>query len=332
MEANLFLLLGIIFLALGFDFVNGFHDTANAIATTVSTKALKLKTAIVLAALMNFMGALVFTKVAKAIAENIVNPFNLENGLGVLLVALLVAISWNLITWLYALPSSSSHALIGALVGAVFSSAGVNGINIEGLFIIVKFLLIFPWISFILGYFVMVFLDALFLKRYFLREDKLNHYFKKFQIIIALWQAFGHGANDAQKSMGIITLALVVGGAYSSMEIPLWVKLSCALAIAFGTSVGGFKIIKTVGSKITKLEPASGLASDFTSAGLIFGATLWSLPVSTSQVLSSAIIGVGCKNGFSRVNWKISFKIILVGLITLPLNIFLGGLIYKLLF
>ena len=316
----------VVFLALIFDYVNGFHDTANAIATSVSTKALKPRVAILLASVMNLIGALSFTGVAKTIGGSIADPFQLENGLLVVLSALIAAIIWNLITWYYGIPSSSSHALIGALAGAVIASAGFGAVHFSGFIMILVALVTAPVIAFIAGYIVMSLIRFVFQKA---NPAKMNRRFRTMQIFTAAWQAFSHGTNDAQKSMGIITFALIAGGFHSTMDIPLWVKLSAAIAMALGTSVGGWKIIKTVGSKIIKLDPPSGVAADFASASVILTATLFKLPVSTTHVISSAIMGVGTAKRFSGVNWSTGKKMVTAWLITLPITIVLAFVCYQ---
>jgi len=300
METTLILVVVVVIMALSFDFINGFHDTANAIATSVSTKALTPRKAIILASTMNLVGALTFTGVAKTIGGKIANPFELENGLVVIMAALLAAIAWNLITWYFGIPSSSSHALIGSLVGAVIAAAGLSSVNFTGLLTILQALIISPLAAFSIGYVIMSLLRFIFKNS---NPQKVNRGFRSMQIITAAFQAFSHGTNDAQKSMGIITFALIAGGMQQTLDVPLWVKVSCALAMALGTSIGGWKIIKTVGSKIIKLQPISGFASDLTSASIIIGATLLGQPVSTTHVISSAIMGVGSAKRLSSVKW-----------------------------
>ncbi len=325
METTLILVVVVVIMALSFDFINGFHDTANAIATSVSTKALTPRKAIILASTMNLVGALTFTGVAKTIGGKIANPFELENGLVVIMAALLAAIAWNLITWYFGIPSSSSHALIGSLVGAVIAAAGLSSVNFTGLLTILQALIISPLAAFSIGYVIMSLLRFIF-KNF--NPQKVNRGFRSMQIITAAFQAFSHGTNDAQKSMGIITFALIAGGMQQTLDVPLWVKVSCALAMALGTSIGGWKIIKTVGSKIIKLQPISGFASDLTSASIIIGATLLGQPVSTTHVISSAIMGVGSAKRLSSVKWGTAQKIVTTWVITLPITSLLAGLIY----
>lgn len=319
----------VIILALGFDFINGFHDTANAIATSVSTRALKPRTAIMLAAIMNFLGAIMFTGVAKTIGGSVADPATLDNGLEVLIATLLAAIIWNLITWWFGIPSSSSHALIGALAGAVFVGAGSEKLNWSGFIKIIEGLVFSPLIAFVVGYIVMMLLKWIFAKR---SPHTVNKGFRTMQILTAALQSFTHGTNDAQKAMGIITFALVTADFQDHMEVPLWVKLSAATAMALGTSVGGWKIIKTMGTKIFKIEPINGFAADMTGATVIFGATLLHLPVSTTHAITSAILGVGSAKRFSAVKWSLAGRIVVAWVITIPIVAVLAGLIYKVLF
>ncbi|WP_066638949.1 inorganic phosphate transporter [Desulfolucanica intricata] len=325
MDSALVLVAIVVIMALSFDFINGFHDTANAIATAVSTKALTPRMAIILASTMNLLGALTFTGVAKTIGGGIADPFKLDNGLVVVLAALVAAIVWNLITWYYGIPSSSSHALIGALTGSVIAAAGFSGVNFHGFISILQALIVSPFLAFAVGYIIMSILRFIFKNAnpYF-----VNRGFRFMQIITASFQAFSHGTNDAQKSMGIITFALIAGGLHSTMDIPYWVKISCAIAMALGTSMGGWKIIKTVGSKIIKLQPISGFASDFTSASVIIGATMLGQPVSTTHVISSAIMGVGSAKRLSSVKWVTAQKMVTAWVITLPITATLAGLSY----
>ncbi|HWI47198.1 MAG TPA: inorganic phosphate transporter [Rummeliibacillus sp.] len=316
----------VVIFALVFDFINGFHDTANAIATTVSTRALSPRVAIILAATMNFIGAVTFTGVAKALAKDIVDPFALNNGIYIILAALLSAIIWNLLTWYFGIPSSSSHALIGSLAGAAIAAAGFSAINFVGFIKILKGLLFSPFIAIILGFLMMSLFKALFKNLNLYRSNKG---FRKVQIFTAALQAFTHGTNDAQKSMGIITMALIAAGFQSGDEVPMWVRVSCAAAMGLGTSIGGYKIIKTVGGKIMKIRPVNGVAADLSSSIIIYGATNLGLPVSTTHVISSSIMGVGAAQNAKGVHWGVARRIVITWVITLPIAILLGGLIFS---
>ncbi|MGN7360509.1 inorganic phosphate transporter [Paenibacillus sp. SAF-054] len=327
--SSIFVIGIVIFLALAFDFINGFHDTANAIATSVSTRALKPRTAIILAAAMNFLGAILFTGVAKKIGGSVTDPTTLDNGLEVVTATLLAAIIWNLATWWLGIPSSSSHALIGALAGAVFVGAGSDHLKWSGFIEIVEGLLLSPLIAFVIGYIIMTILKWIFAKR---SPHTVNKGFRTMQILTAAAQSFTHGTNDAQKAMGIITFALVTSGHLESLEVPLWVKIAAATSMALGTSIGGWKIIKTMGTKIFKIEPIHGFAADFTSASVIFGATLLHLPVSTTHAVTSAILGVGSAKRFSEVKWSLAGRIVITWFITIPISAILAGIIFKILF
>jgi len=320
------LLIGmVVILALSFDFINGFHDTANSIATSISTKAMLPRVAIALAAVMNLLGALAFTGVAKTIGGKIADPLKLENGMYVVAVALIAAIAWNLITWYYGIPSSSSHALIGSLTGAVIAAAGLRAVNFHGFLAILEALIFSPLAAFGVGYIIMTLIKIFFRKGH---PARLNRRFRTLQVFTAAWQSFSHGTNDAQKSMGIITFALVAGGFQTTLDVPLWVKVSCALAMALGTSVGGWRIIKTVGSKIIKLEPSNGFAADVGSAMVIILATLIKMPVSTTHVISSSIMGVGTAKRVSSVKWITAEKMVTAWMITLPVTALIAGVTF----
>lgn len=316
----------VVIFALAFDFINGFHDTANAIATTVSTRALSPRVAIILAASMNFIGAVTFTGVAKALAKDIVDPFALSNGIYIILAALISAIIWNLVTWYFGIPSSSSHAIIGSLAGAAIAAAGFASINYGGFIKILKGLLFSPFIAIILGFLMMSLFKVLFKNLNLYRSNKG---FRKVQIFTAALQAFTHGTNDAQKSMGIITMALIAAGFQSGDDVPMWVRVSCAAAMGIGTSIGGYKIIKTVGGKIMKIRPVNGVAADLSSAMIIYGATHFGLPVSTTHVISSSIMGVGAAQNARGVHWGVARRIVITWVITLPIAALLGGIIFS---
>lgn len=329
MDSVIIITVLVVFFALAFDFINGFHDTANAIATAVSTRALPPRAAVIMAALMNFIGAITFTGVAQALAKDIVDPFALENGVVIILASLISAIIWNLATWYFGIPSSSSHALIGSLAGAAAMSAGFGVINWEGFTKIIKALILSPFIAIVIGFLMMTLFRVLFSS---LSLYKTNNRFRKLQILTAAVQSFTHGTNDAQKSMGIITMALMAGGLLAQgSEVPFWVRISCAIAMGLGTSVGGYKIIKTVGSKIMKIRPVNGVAADMSSALIIFGATQLHLPVSTTHVISSAIMGVGAAQNAKGVKWGVARNIVITWVITLPLAGLMGGCIFWLL-
>lgn len=325
MNTLLLLTILIVFFALAFDFINGFHDTANSIATSVSTKALKPRQAIILAATMNFIGALTFTGVAKTITKDIVDPFQLQNGSYVILAALIAAISWNLITWYFGIPSSSSHALIGSIAGAAIAAAGFGSLKWAGFLKIIEGLIISPILAFVIGFIIYSIFKIIFRDN---NLSKTNRNFRFIQIATAALQSYTHGTNDAQKAMGIITMALIANGYATSDEVQLWVQISCALAMGLGTSIGGWKIIKTVGGKIMKIRPVNGVAADLTGAFIIFGATLIHLPVSTTHVISSSILGVGSAHRVRGVKWGTAKSMIITWFITLPISATLAGVAY----
>lgn len=317
------LIIIVIILALAFDFINGFHDTANAIATSVSTRAISPSHAIMMAAVLNFFGALISTGVAKTIGGDIVvGPISQP----IIIASLTGAIIWNLLTWKIGLPSSSSHALVGGMIGGVLMADmdGV-GLNYMGIGKIVIALVTSPLVGMIIGFLIMNIMFAIFRNA---SPAKVNHRFKKMQIITAAAMAFSHGSNDAQKSMGIITLALVSGGVLQEFEVPLVVKLLCATAMAVGTSVGGWSIIKTVGGKIFKLEPINGFVADLNSSITIFTATLLHLPVSTTHVVSGSIMGVGAAKRIRAVRWGVAQQMVMAWVLTIPCTAVMGALCY----
>lgn len=317
----------VVFLALAFDFINGFHDTANAIATSVSTRALSPRVAILMAAIMNFVGALTFTGVAKTIGGSIADPTQLAHGEQIVIAALLAAIAWNLITWWFGIPSSSSHALIGALAGAVIGAEGLGGINASGFTSIVQALVFSPLIAFTLGFILMSVLKKVFANR---SPHQVNKGFRASQVVTAAFQSFTHGTNDAQKAMGIITFALVAAQLQDTDDVQLWVKISAALAMALGTSIGGWKIIKTMGTKIFKIEPINGFAADMGSALVILTATLSHFPVSTTHTITSSLLGVGSAKRFSSVKWSMAGRIVMSWLITIPISALMAIIFFKL--
>lgn len=312
----------IILLAVIFDFINGFHDTANSIATSVSTRVLSPRAATLMSASLNFIGALVSVNVANTIASGILNGSPEQY---IIASALCGAIVWNLFTWYIALPSSSSHALIGSLIGSAMVATGslkvVNWTNILDKVIIPLFSS--PVIGFVIGYIVMK-LIYLFLGR--VSRNKVNKCFSKLQILSAALMAYSHGSNDAQKTMGIITMALVSGGVIKSTDgVPLVVKLICALAMALGTSLGGWRIIKTIGVNMIQLEPVEGFAAETSSAAVIQVMTAMGAPVSTTHVISSAIMGVGSSKRLTAVRWTTAKDIVVTWFITIPATMLLGA-------
>ena len=319
---SLWLLGAVVVLALAFDYINGFHDTANSIATTVLTGALSIPKAILLAASLNFAGALMSKGVATTIGKGIVDPKVVS--LQVILSALLAAITWNLLTWWWALPSSSSHALIGGLLGAVFAEHGYGKFESAGIWKIGIALFTSPIVGLFAGYFLMVAITWIFRHS---RPTKVNRFFKIFQVVSASSMAISHGENDAQKTMGVITMALASSGLIDSFKIPLWVMLACATSMALGTAAGGWRIIKTVGRKVMVMHPVHGFAAETAGAATIFAATAFGAPISTTHVISSSIMGVGMVRSLAGVRWSIVRQIVSAWIMTLPTTALLGALL-----
>jgi inorganic phosphate transporter, PiT family len=320
------ILIFIIVLAVIFDIANGWHDCANAIATVVSTKVLSPMQAVILAATMNILGAFLSTAVAKTVGTGIVDPLAVTDL--VIISALLSAILWNVITILMGLPVSSSHALFGGIAGAAMAHGGAGILNVSGIIKILTSLLVSPILGIVFGYLFMKLILRLFGQ---LSPGVISRYFGRLQIISSSFMAFGHGSNDAQKAMGIITMALVSGGAIKTLDVPTWVVLICALAMGFGTLFGGWKIIKTLGHKMLKLEPIHGFAAETSSTAIIIAASHFGLPVSTTHVVSTAILGVGATKRLSAVRWGIAGKIVTAWVLTLPACIGMAWGIQKLL-
>lgn len=307
----------IVFVALLFDFINGFHDSANAIACSVSTRVLTLQQAVVMSATLNFVGAFMNVKVAKTIGSGIVDPKLVIPE--VIIAALIGAIVWNIITWYFGIPSSSSHALIGGLVGSAVmygkSFAIVNWGSLVSKVII--WLILSPVIGFFIGFILMNIIN------FFLRETRpatVSKIFSKAQIGSAMLIALNHGGNDAQKSMGIITMALVSAGFIPVFAVPTWVKISCALAMALGTSLGGKKIIKTMGSRMAKIAPVNGFTAEIGASAVIFSATMLNAPVSTTHIITGSIMGVGASKRMSAVRWAVAQEIVTAWVLTIPIS------------
>ena len=319
------LIIIVVVLALAFDYINGFHDTANAIATSVSTRALTPRNAVWLATGLNFVGAMYSTGVAKTIGGDIVKSAKMVNE-PIIIAALIGAIFWNLLTWWLGIPSSSSHALVGGIIGAVLISRGVDALKVDGILKIVASLIISPILAMVTGLIIMTGLYWIFAMK---SPLKINSRFKKLQILTAAMMAFSHGSNDAQKAMGIITLTLVSAGYLQTLEVPLWVKVAAAISMGFGTASGGWRIIKTMGSKIFKLEPISGFAADLNSSIVIFSSTLLHLPVSTTHVVSGSIMGVGTAKRINAVRWGVAQQMLMAWVLTIPSAAFVSALAYK---
>lgn len=310
----------VVIAALAFDYINGFHDAANAVATVVSTGVLPLRTAVFLAAVLNVAGALSGTAVAATIGKGLVEPQAVNQV--TVLSALLGAIAWNLFTWYFGIPSSSSHALVGGLVGAALARAGAGAIRYEGLETIVASLVVSPLVGFALGFALMV---ALLWACRRGRPARLARAFRGLQMASSAFMAVSHGSNDAQKTMGIIALSLVsysasAGRGAGTFAVPTWVILACALAMGLGTMAGGVRIIKTMGTKIIDLRPIHGFAAETASALTILAASRLGLPVSTTHVISGSILGVGSSQRVSAVRWGVTARIAWAWVLTIPIS------------
>ncbi len=326
MSTPLIALLIIVVLAVIFDFINGFHDTANAIATSVATRVLSPAQAIGMSAVMNVVGALTGTAVAKTISRDIVAP-QIAGDLTLVGVALVSAIAWNLFTWWRGLPSSSSHALVFSLVGAGLATGGIGAIVPKGVNKTLLGLVTSPALGFAVPIGLMLLVLWLVARR--LRPRTVTRVFRPLQVLSAAFMAFSHGGNDAQKTMGIITLAL---GAYlgrSLGTIPLWVVLISAFAMGLGTATGGWRIIRTMGFKVVDLRPIDGFVAELSAASIIEAASRLGIPVSTTHVISTAIMGVGTTKGFRRVKWQVAGRIVTAWLLTIPTCTLLGWLCFK---
>jgi len=313
----------VIIFALGFDFLNGIHDSSNVVATMISSRALSPRVALGLTALANFVGPFIFgVAVANTIGHEVVAAEAIN--INVLIAALVSAILWNILTWILGFPSSSSHALIGGLIGAVVIRAGWSVIEIPGIEKILLALFLSPVIGFIFGFIIL----KLILMFSWKASPKINKTFNRSQIFTAIALALSHGTNDAQKTMGIITLALVTDGYLKVFAVPTWVVLLCAGMIALGTAVGGNKLIKTLGGKFYKIRPVDGFASQLSSAIVILGASLIGGPVSTTQVVSSAIMGVGAGERVNKVRWGVAKEIATAWFLTIPATALVASGIY----
>lgn len=323
MELAFLLFVGVVLLALIFDYINGFHDAANAIATVVSTKVLSPRVAVLYGSVLNFIGALMGTQVAATIGTGLVDTQAVSSE--VLMSALLSAILWNLITWYKGLPSSSSHALMGSLIGATVCAAGKHSLHWDGIMskVIIP-MFTSPIMGFVLGYFVMV---ALYWMLHRVSLPVINRWFSKIQILSAGYMAIMHGANDAQKTMGIIALA--VATYYETpFHVSTWIVVSCAIAMGLGTVAGGWKIIRTVGSKIVKLKPIQGFAAEATGGTILFLTAHFGIPISTTHTITTSIMGVGSAQRLSALRPKIIGNIVVAWLLSLPITFCLGGAIY----
>jgi PiT family inorganic phosphate transporter len=317
------LLIVLIGLAIIFDFLNGVHDSSNIVATMISSRAIRPNVALFMTAIAEFCGPFIFgVAVANTIGHEIVSSDHLN--MIVIIAALLSAIAWNVMTWILGIPSSSSHALIGGIIGAVAIGAGFQEIQLAGVIKVLLTLFISPVVGFIAGVIIANIIYAASWKA----SPKINGVFKKLQVVTSLGLALSHGTNDAQKTMGIITLGLVISGVQETFSVPFWVILVCAVTIALGTSVGGWQLIRTLGSKFYKIRPVHGFAAQATSAAVILTASLLGGPVSTTQVVSTAIMGVGAAERMSKVRWGVAGEIASAWLFTIPATALLAAGIY----
>ncbi|MGH8703447.1 MAG: inorganic phosphate transporter [Burkholderiales bacterium] len=321
-QISLAVVIFLVFVALVFDFLNGFHDAANSIATVVSTRVLKPHQAVLMAAFFNFAALFVFQlKVATTIGRGIVDPSVVDHY--VVFGALVGAIAWNLITWWYGIPSSSSHALIGGLVGAAVANSGIWALVGSGLAKTIAFIFVAPLLGLILGAALMIAVSWLFLRSTPARVDK---WFRRLQLVSASLYSLGHGGNDAQKTIGIIWMLLIAAGITQTADpVPAWVVVACYLTIALGTAFGGWRIVKTMGQRITKLKPVGGFCAETGGAISLFLATGLGIPVSTTHTITGAIVGVGSTQSVSAVRWGVAGNLVLAWVLTIPCSAFIAA-------
>lgn len=323
LNISIYSLAFLIALALLFDFMNGFHDAANAIATVVSTGVLKPQTAVAMAAFFNFVAVLVFQlKVATTVGKGTIDPAIVDHY--VIFGALAGAIIWNLVTWYYGIPSSSSHALIGGLVGAAVAKSGTDSLIASGLIKTISFIVLSPLLGLLFGSLMMLLVSWLFVRSTPQRVDK---WFRRMQLVSASMYSLGHGGNDAQKTMGIIWMLLIASGALAAGDaLPWWVIGSCYIAISLGTLFGGWRIVKTMGQRITKLKPVGGFCAETGGAITLFLATSLGIPVSTTHTITGAIVGVGSSHKMSAVRWGVAGNIVWAWVFTIPASAFMAAI------
>ncbi|MBC3874579.1 inorganic phosphate transporter [Undibacterium flavidum] len=320
---SLYVIILLVVLALLFDFMNGFHDAANAIATVVSTGVLKPSQAVAMAALFNVLAFFVFNlSVAKTIGKGTIDPHIIDHY--VIFGALVGAIFWNLVTWYFGIPSSSSHALIGGLIGAAVAKEGTDALIAAGLYKIILFIVLSPLLGFVLGSLMMLIVSWIFVKSTPLKVDK---WFRRLQLVSASVFSLGHGGNDAQKTMGIIWMLLIAAGYSNASDLapPTWVVYSCYAAIGAGTLFGGWRIVKTMGQKITKLKPVGGFCAETGGAATLIMATVFGIPVSTTHTITGAIVGVGSSQKMSAVRWGVAGNIVWAWILTIPASAFVAA-------
>jgi len=324
LHISIYVLGMLVLLALVFDFMNGFHDSANAIATVVSTGVLKPQSAVAMAAFFNFLAIFVVSmKVAQTIGKGTIDPHVVDHY--VIFGALVGAIVWNIITWYYGIPSSSSHALIGGLVGAAVAKSGTGALVAAGLWKTVIFIVVAPLLGFVLGSIIMLIVSWVFVKS---TPRKVDVWFRRLQLVSAAGYSLGHGGNDAQKTMGIIWMLLIASGHVSATDAhpPAWVIISCYAAISFGTLFGGWRIVKTMGQKITKLKPVGGFCAETGGAMTLLMASFWGIPVSTTHTITGAIVGVGASQKASAVRWGVAGNIVWAWIFTIPASAFMAAI------
>jgi PiT family inorganic phosphate transporter len=316
-------LIGLVLIALAFDFMNGFHDAANSIATVVSTRVLKPYQAVLLAALFNFVALFIFhLSVAATVGKGIIDPGIVDQY--VVLGALVGAIAWNVITWWYGIPSSSSHALIGGLCGAAIAKAGTWALVPAGILKTVAFIFISPVVGMLLGALLMLAVSWLFVRS---TPSRVDRWFRRLQLVSSSLYSLGHGGNDAQKTIGIIWMLLIASGSLGLKDpVPLWVVAACYITIGLGTAFGGWRIVKTMGQRITKLRPVGGFCAETGGAIMLFAATALGIPVSTTHTITGAIVGVGAAQSVSAVRWGIAGNIVWAWILTIPCSAFMAGL------
>lgn len=309
--------------AIIFGFLNGFHGSSNIVATPIASRAMSPRAVLWMAAIAHFAGPFLFgVAVATTIGSGLADPVHVT--LPVVIAAVQAAVIWNIITWLLGIPSSSSHALVGGLVGAVISSSGFTAVQSEGLIKVIGSLFISPVIGLIASYFLMN------LTRFLVRgaTPRINRFFKRAQVVTSMTLALSHGANDAQITMGVITLGLVAEGAIPSFVVPTWVIALCAGVISLGTATGGWRLIKTLGGRIYKIRPVDGFVSQIAGASVILGAAMFGGPVSTTQVMSSAIMGAGAAHRVSKVRWRVGYEMLIAWALTIPISASLAAMLY----
>ena len=323
LNISIYVLGFLIVLALLFDFMNGFHDAANAIATVVSTGVLKPQNAVLLAAFFNVIAILIFQlKVATTVGKGTIDPAIVDHY--VVFGALVGAIAWNLVTWFYGIPSSSSHALIGGLIGAAVAKAGTGALISSGLIKTISFIVLSPLLGFLFGSMMMLLVSWLFVRS---TPQRVDRWFRRMQLISASMYSLGHGGNDAQKTMGIIWMLLIAAGVSAASDpLPWWVIISCYVAIGLGTLFGGWRIVKTMGQRITKLKPVGGFCAETGGAITLFLATAMGIPVSTTHTITGAIVGVGSSRKLSAVRWGLAGNIVWAWIFTIPASAFMAAI------